>query len=166
MPATAPDASPPRLYAARLAAGSAPVTTRIIAALVAMGCLIVLSVAAWLEPSRSGVGSHKSLGMQSCTLLERSGIPCPSCGMTTSFTWFAEGNLLASFYVQPMGFLLALSAACCVWAGTYIAVTGRPLHRLLTFFPAGTFLLWILLFFVLAWGWKILIQFRGIDGWA
>jgi hypothetical protein len=77
-----------------------------------------------LQPSPSGVGSHQGLGMQRCQLLDRSGVPCPSCGMTTSFSWFARGNVAASFYVQPMGMLMALSAACCVWGGLYVAI--RP----------------------------------------
>ncbi|QOV90800.1 DUF2752 domain-containing protein [Humisphaera borealis] len=139
--------------------------TRAIGLGISIACLTVLLIAAGLTPNASGVGSHRGLGLQSCALLERAGMPCPSCGMTTSFTWFAHGNLIASFYVQPMGMLLALACACTVWAGAYVAISGKPVHRLLAMLPAGRLLFWILGFFILAWAWKILIRYQGWDGW-
>jgi hypothetical protein len=112
------------------------------------------------------MGTHKeSLGLPPCNFLRTTGLPCPSCGMTTSFAWFAKGNLLASAYVQPMGAILALLAAACVWGGFYIALTARPAHRLLRMLPAGYTLIPLLLLGVLAWGWKILIHLNGVDGW-
>lgn len=155
----------PVLYAMRRRIPLASSGTRLIALGVAVACLTVLVTAARLTPSPTGVASHKGLGLQSCALLERSGIPCPSCGMTTSFAWFVRGNLAASFYVQPMGTLLALAAAGCVWGGAYIAITGRPIHRLLTILPAGRLLIYVLGFFIAAWGWKTAIQLAGWDGW-
>jgi hypothetical protein len=86
--------------------------------------------------------------------------------MTTSFTYFVRGQLLASFYVQPMGMLLALSATFAFWAGLYIALTGRPAHRLLRFVPAQYYLLPIFTLTVLAWAWKIWIHVSGRDGWG
>ena len=40
--------------------------------------------------------------------------------MTTSFAWFVRGNWLASFYVQPMGFVLALGTGALFWASLFI----------------------------------------------
>lgn len=153
------------LYRATRRVPFAPPLTRLIALAVAVGCLAVLIMAAGLTPSPSGVASHKGLGLQSCALLERTSVPCPSCGMTTSFTWFVRGNLPASMYVQPMGMALAFAAACCVWAGAYIAITGRPIHRLLTVCPASRLLFRVLGFFIAAWGWKVALQLSGWDGW-
>lgn len=164
--AVAADPPPPGLYAPRRPAAVAPPLTRLIALGLAAGCLGVLVVAAGLRPNPDGVGSHRGLGLQRCALLERTGVPCPSCGMTTSFTWFARGNVVASAYVQPMGMLLALAAACCVWAGLYVAVTGRPAHRLLLTLPSRPLLIGVLAFALAAWGWKMFIRFRGIDGWG
>ena len=138
---------------------------RILALCIAVGCLSVLLVAARLPPSPSGIGSHQALGLNSCQFLETTGLPCPSCGFTTSFAWFARGNPLASLYVQPMGFALAFIAASCVWAGFYVAATGRPAYRLLRLLPARYYLLPLLALGVLAWGWKALIHLNGIDGW-
>ncbi len=160
-----PQSDGPVLYAMKRRVPLASPGTRLIALGVAVGCLAVLITAASLTPSPTGVASHKGLGLQSCALLERSSIPCPSCGMTTSFAWFARGNIVASFYVQPMGTLLALAAAGCVWAGAYIAISGRPIHRLLTILPAGRLLIYVLGFFIAAWGWKTAIQLGGWDGW-
>jgi hypothetical protein len=64
-----------------------------------------------------------------------------------------------------MGTVLALLAAAAAWAGFYIALTGRPAHRLLRLLPARYTLFPLLLFVVLAWGWKILIHLNGADGW-
>jgi len=138
---------------------------RLFALSLSLGCLSVLIIASKLEPSRTGVGSHREMGLQGCQLLIRSGVPCPSCGMTTSFTGFVRGNLVASAYVQPMGMLIALSAACCVWIGAYIAITGRPIHRLLLQLPARAWLIGLLSFAIAAWAWKIFIHLNGFDGW-
>jgi hypothetical protein len=86
--------------------------------------------------------------------------------MTTSWAWASKGRLAASFYVQPMGTILALMAAACVWGGLYIALTGRPAHRLLRLLPTRYTLLPLLLLAVLAWGWKILIHLNKWDGWG
>ena len=138
---------------------------RLLAFLIALGCLAALAMAAYLQPSPAGVGSHRTLGLASCQFLGNTGLPCPSCGMTTSFTWFVRGNVLASAYVQPMGAVVALATACCAWGGFYIAATGRPVYRLLRLVPARYYLLPLLALGMLAWGWKILIHLNGIDGW-
>ncbi len=86
--------------------------------------------------------------------------------MTTSFAHFAQGNLIASFYIQPMGAILAFIAAMAVWAGAYIAITGRAAHRITRFMHSGV-ILWVLMGVgLLAWAWKIFIQVRELDGWA
>jgi len=85
--------------------------------------------------------------------------------MTTSFAWFVRGNFLASFYVQPMGFVLAVAAAMTFWASIYVAATARPVYVLLSFVPRSYLLLPALLFGAAAWGWKIFIHLHGMDGW-
>lgn len=145
--------------------GRLSIPARLLSLAIAAACLSVLVLARLLPPSETGVGSHRALGLQSCQFLETTGLPCPSCGMTTSFSWFARGNLLASMYVQPMGALLAAVAACCVWGGAYVAFTGRPVFRLLRLLPGRYYLLPLLTVAVVGWGWKILIQLNGLDGW-
>ena len=144
----------------------APLTrgTRTWAALISAGCVALLLTAAWLTPSPTGHGTHTQLGLTACAFLERTGIPCPGCGMTTAFAHTVRGHLLRAFATQPMGFVLAVLAAVVAWAAAYEALTGRPIHRLprqiglnLT---AATILAVALT--ILAWAWKIVsvVQFH------
>lgn len=164
------DASVPIIYtgAARTDDGE-PVRlgfwARVLAFGIATACLTVLVLASQLRPSAAGVGSHQALGLKPCQFLQSTGLPCPSCGMTTSFAHFARGNFVASAYVQPMATALAAIAAATVWAALYVAFTGRPVYRLLRLLPGRYYLLPLLALAVLAWGWKILIHLNGLDGW-
>ena len=134
---------------------------RLFAGAIGGGCLIVLGIAARLTPSTTGMGTHMQLGLQDCGFKLQFGLPCPSCGYTTAYTWFAHGHVLRSFYTQPMGCVLAFFTAAMVWGGLYIGITGRPVHRLLRFLPSRYYLLPLLLFGVLAWAWKIFLTLRG-----
>ena len=49
---------------------------RLLAIALAAACLTVLIIAAKLQPSRDGVGSHREMGLQPCQLMERTGVPC------------------------------------------------------------------------------------------
>ncbi|HZL35564.1 MAG TPA: DUF2752 domain-containing protein [Tepidisphaeraceae bacterium] len=138
---------------------------RLLALAIAGGCLAVLIVAASLIPSPDGLGTHREMGLYECQFLARTGIPCPGCGMTTSFSWFVRGNVAASFYVQPMGCILAALCCMCVWAGVYIAATGRPVYRLLGVIPGRYLYMPLLALAVAAWGWKIFIHLSHHDGW-
>lgn len=128
-------------------------------------CLGVLCIAAWLRPNHDGIGTHRQLGLAACSFKIRTDLPCPSCGYTTAFAYFAHGNPVASFYTQPMGALLALACAVTVWIGFHIAITGRPVHRLFKLLSSRYYLMPILIFAVMAWGWKILLTLTGHDGW-
>jgi len=138
---------------------------RLVALAVALGCLTPLIVAAILQPSPDGYGSHTMLGLAPCQFMERTGLPCPSCGMTTSWTWFVRGNLPASLYVQPMGTVVAVLAACCFWVGLYAGITGRPAYRLLRVVRSRYYFVPLLSLAIVAWGWKIFIHLTGRDGW-
>src|SRR5687768_6027839 len=67
-----------------------------------------LVLAAILTPSERGVGTHRQLGLPECTFLWVTGFPCPFCGMTTSWTHAAHGDVLRSITTQPMGFVFFL----------------------------------------------------------
>jgi hypothetical protein len=156
----------PNIYAVVPRAGKLAPAARLFAAALGLGCLAILVLAASLTPSPTGIGTHcRGLGLPECAFLQNTGLPCPSCGMTTSFAWFVRGNLVASAYVQPMGMILAFMTAACAWGGLYVGITGRPVHRLLAMLPARYTLLPLLLIGVLAWGWKIFLHLNGIDGW-
>jgi len=157
--------STPSIYSPRYPVTALDAGPRAGAAVVALACAVVLIIATMLPPSPAGVGTHTGLGFQRCEFLDRTGLPCPSCGMTTSFSLFVRGRMLGSFYVQPMGFVLAVATAASFWIALYIAVTGRPALRLMRLVPGRYYLIPLMFFGVAAWGWKIFIHLKGIDGW-
>jgi hypothetical protein len=151
----APPTRPSRLNAAG----------RLMALLVGLLFLAPLLLASWLPPAHDGSGTHQRMGFIACQTLTQTGVPCPTCGMTTSFAWFARGNFPASIYVQPGGFMLALASGVGFWVSLYIAATGRPVHRLMSLIRARWYVIPLIAVILLAWGWKIWIHARGLDGW-
>ncbi len=65
-----------------------------------------LAMARSLHPSASGVGTHVQLGLPPCRFLALTGIPCPSCGLTTSFAFAAHFQLKQALIASPFGLLL------------------------------------------------------------
>jgi hypothetical protein len=122
--------------------------------------LTLLGVAAWLTPSNSGTATHRQLGLPPCGLLEKTGIPCPSCGMTTAFSWAAHGRLDRAFLAQPAGALLAILTACIVIISLYLAITGKDITRLLD----DRLILRVLIGFgvvvIAAWAYKIVAVYN------
>lgn len=163
---TRPDAAMPPIYSPVFAAGRSSWTGRGLALAMAAVCAWVLITAARVTPSHTGVGTHEDLGFATCGWLMRTGVPCLTCGMTTSFAHFVRGQVLASIYVQPMGAVLAILTCVCFWIGLYVAVTGRAVYNLLRFLPTTRLLFLLLGFALLAWGWKIFLRIKGIDGWG
>jgi hypothetical protein len=155
----------PIIYTPSVQRPTVPLGGRLAALAVSAAMLAVLIIAVRLPPNPDGVGTHQAMGFQKCEFMYRTGLPCPSCGMTTSFAWFVRGNWIASIYVQPMGFVLALLTGGVFWASLYIAVTARPIHRLLQQLPQVILIVSLMGFGIAAWGWKIFIHLRGMDGW-
>ncbi len=118
------------VIAARAPAPGASVGERIAAALIALGCGTVLVLAAWLPPSSSGFGTHTRLGLPPCAWPTVVGGPCPTCGMTTAFSYAAHGRFIPAFLAQPFGFVLALVTAAGFWAAVHIAATGSTVGRI------------------------------------
>lgn len=98
---------------------------RVWGAVIAAACATVLVIAARLEPSGSNLGTHRGLGLPQCGFLLVTGVPCPTCGMTTSFSWMMHGHPLHAFLAQPLGALLCLGCAAAVILGVWTAVSGR-----------------------------------------
>jgi hypothetical protein len=80
--------------------------------LFAVGATIVglLLTAVFLKPSPDGFGTHRQLGLPPCTMIRFFGVRCPSCGMTTSWTYLVRGRLIASQQANTGGLLLGLAA--------------------------------------------------------
>lgn len=78
------------------------------------------ALAAGLEPDPRGFGTHQRLGLPPCTFRDVCGIPCPSCGMTTSFAHLTRGHVGQAMEANLGGTLLALACAIqipwCWWS--------------------------------------------------
>lgn len=128
-----------------------------------LGCLGILllsgfALAASLRPDARGFGTHQRLGLPPCSMRVLFGIPCPNCGMTTSFAHFVRGQLPSSLRANAAGALLAM--ACLVlmpWAlGS--AFVGRSLivrDPMLTFVRG---LLGLAVIILMHWVWRLWID--------
>lgn len=128
---------------------------RLWAAAIAAACLAVLLVASGLQPSAAGVGTHLQLGLPPCSMMVQAGVPCPSCGMTTSFSYLVRGQVARAFDAQPAGALLAVLTGLVFWAGTYVVITGKAVHRLLRPVPAWGWAAGVIMTVLVGWAWKV-----------
>ena len=83
------------------------------------------ALAARLEPDPRGFGTHQRLGFPPCTFQSMFNIPCPSCGMTTSFANAVRGRFGDAARANPAGLMLAIICALQIpWCWVSI-VRGR-----------------------------------------
>jgi hypothetical protein len=98
---------------------------------VALGLTAVFSVAVWLDPYDGGsarrMATHRQLGLPPCTFYDVTKLPCPSCGMTTSFALLIRGDVLNSLRANAVGTLMALFCLAVIPWGIASAVRGRTL---------------------------------------
>lgn len=107
------------------AAASKRIGLRIIVGFLALIPLTLLIIAGNLNPAERGLGTHQQLGLPPCSLRVLAGIRCPACGMTTSWSYFARGNWLASMSTNAGGFLLALFCVAMIVLAAQVVRCGR-----------------------------------------
>jgi hypothetical protein len=89
------------------------------------GALSVLIVARILDPDARGFGTHTQLGLPRCAFQWLTGLPCPACGLTTSFAHLARGEFDAALHANAFGVLLF----ACVLASVPFAMWARLRNR-------------------------------------
>lgn len=87
-------------------APSSTLQDRLIGALLFVPSITVLGIARALTPNPAGYGTHRQLGLGPCAVFALTGYPCPMCGMTTTFTWFAHLHPVKALLNQPFGLVL------------------------------------------------------------
>ena len=86
------------------------------------GVLIALFVtAAFVRPDPRGFGTHQRLGLPPCTFQQLTGVRCPSCGMTTSWSHLVRGRVFRSFQTNSGGALIGIM---CVILTPWSLVSG------------------------------------------
>lgn len=136
----------------------APLALRIRGLVAAIPCLALIAVAVWLHPRQSGYGTHEQLSLPPCGFLAQTGWPCLTCGMTTSVSAAAHGQMGLALKAQPFGPVLLLGASVLLVAGVWQAMTGRDALKRLRF--GFGWALVGMLGLLAGWLWKV-----GV-GWA
>jgi hypothetical protein len=101
----------------------------------AAGLVTVFGIAVVLNPYRGDgtprtMETHLQLGLWPCTFKAATGLPCPSCGMTTSFALLMHGDPVNSLRANWVGTLLALFGLALVPWALLSVLRKRPLFVL------------------------------------
>lgn len=91
----------------------------------------VVGLSFWLRPDARGFGTHQQLGLPPCNFQESTHIPCPGCGLTTSFTNMAHGHVIDAFAAHLMGPPLFLITAAVAVFSPWALRTALPVDRVL-----------------------------------
>jgi hypothetical protein len=130
---------------------------RVFWAVVAVMCAAALIAAGRLEPDPRGHGTHAQITRGPCLFRVVTGIPCATCGMTTSFAYMVRLQVLKAFAAQPFGAVMCIGAAAAVPLALFFAVTGRgPRPRI----PSEWILAPALVLLITGWIFKML-SFRS-----
>jgi hypothetical protein len=118
---------------------------------VALASGALLAIARALVPDPSGLGTHTQLGLPPCGFFALFALPCPACGLTTSFAHTARLALLPALRAHPLGpplfgLLLALFARALLGL-----LRGGSASALLTHPRAGRAGLGVVLALLLVW---------------
>lgn len=100
-------------------------TARLLLGLAAAGLVAGFAVAAMLTPDPSSVGTHQQLGLPPCGVMLWLGRPCPACGLTTSLSNIAHGDVAAAWTGQPVGVLIAVASVIAIGVCGEAAWRGR-----------------------------------------
>ena len=122
--------------------------------------IVVFAIATQLRPYDDNgeplrLGTHKQMGLPECNFKAMAGIPCPSCGMTTSFSLLLHADVWNSLKANFAGTLLAtLGLVFIPWA-----LASAFLGRFVFVRSAEITLFWLALaFLVILFGrWAIVV---------
>ena len=86
----------------------------------AIGTAVFLLAAALNPYDEAGrplsYGTHCQLGLPPCLVKQVTGLRCPSCGMTTSFSLVMHGELAAAWQANSAGAVVAfLGSGATIW---------------------------------------------------
>lgn len=92
--------------------------------------MTVFGIAIWLNPYDAAgqprrLETHTQLGLPPCTFRTWTGLPCPSCGMTTSFALLLHGDVGNSLKANAVGTLVATVGLLLIPWCLACAVKGR-----------------------------------------
>ena len=137
-----------------------PFWVRFVLGAMALGLVVVFALALRINPYKGGPqrqGTHQQLGLPPCSFLLVTGVPCPSCGLSTSFSYAVRGDIAGGARANWVGVLMAGGCLLAIPWGIASAVLGRALflrslERTLVVAVVSVFLLLFVRWgFVLLW---------------
>jgi hypothetical protein len=98
----------------------------------ALGFATIFAIGVYLNPYQADgtpktMGTHQGLGLPPCNMVQLIGKPCPSCGMTTSFSLLMHGDPVNSVKANWAGTVLALVWLALIPWAVVSAVRGKYL---------------------------------------
>ena len=114
-----------------------------------------LVTARLLQPAPRGVGTHEQLGLPPCAFLHLTGVPCPSCGLTTSFAHAARLHFQEAFFAQPFGLITFCLMALSIPLSLYLIYSRTPWDRLIYSAKSNKALYALIALYLLSWLYKI-----------
>jgi hypothetical protein len=132
----------------------------------ALGLGLVFYTATRLDPYENGkprmMETHTQLGLPPCNFKLITGLPCPSCGMTTSFALLVRGDFKNSLRANAVGTVLAVFCLLFIPWSLTSALRGRSLF-LVSLEKAVT---WIVIVFMalLLVRWGIVLGLLWLNG--
>ena len=100
---------------------------RLAGLLTAAPCWAILAVGLSLTARSKGDGTHTQLRLPACRMMVVDGVPCPTCGLTTSITAASHGDFGASARANVFGTFLFFAFILVGSAGILQAVAGRDI---------------------------------------
>lgn len=112
---------------------------------VSLLALAAVGVCMLLQPNPAGLATHERTGLPRCGFLAHTGLPCPTCGATTSASLFVRGRPVRAWRTHPMGAFLACLLILLIPAG-FLSAAARC--RWLPWLRRITLPIWTALFCV------------------
>ncbi|MAQ14256.1 MAG: hypothetical protein CMN30_05615 [Sandaracinus sp.] len=88
--------------------------------------LAVIITATTITPDPAGHGTHMQLGLPPCGFLVATGLPCPGCGLTTSFSHMVRLQFAGAAHANPFGVALFLVTFFTIPVAAVGLVRGLP----------------------------------------
>lgn len=122
--------------------------------------ILIIAVALFLKPDPRGFGTHSQLLILPCYFQATTGLPCPGCGLTTSFSHIAHGNIEKALLCNIFGPVLFLMMVIFGIYNLLYIITKGKIRLNISNSLQQCFLFSILIGFVINWFFKIYFIFK------
>jgi hypothetical protein len=118
----------------------------------------VLIIARILQPSAQGIGTHEQMGLPPCAFHHLTGIPCPSCGLTTSFAYAARLDFIASLTTQPFGLIAFCLMLFCIPLSIFLIRRRTAWDEFIHARHSDKVIYALIVFYFLSWFYKLIVM--------